>query len=84
MRWQNRAQFFAVAAQMMRRILVDHARRRARIKRGGVTPKLSLDETAIISKDRAAQFIALDDALTTLAEIDPYKSRIVEMKFLVD
>ncbi len=66
---------------MMRRILVDHARRRARIKRGGVTPKLSLDETAIISKDRAAQFIALDDALTTLAEIDPYKSRIVEMKF---
>ena len=81
MRWQNRAQFFGVAAQMMRRILVDHARRRSRIKRGGATPKLSLDETAIISKDRAAQFIALDDALTTLAEIDPYKSRIVEMKF---
>lgn len=81
MRCQNRSQFFSVAAQMMRHILVDHARRRTRIKRGGVTPKLSLDETAIFSKDRAAQFIALDDALTTLAEIDPHKSRIVEMKF---
>ena len=80
-RWQNRAQFVGVAAQLMRRILVDHARRRARIKRGGATPKLSLDETAIISNDRAAEFIALDNALTCLAEIDPNKSRIVEMKF---
>jgi len=79
--WQNRAQFFGVAAQLMRRILVDHARRHARLKRGGDLQKLSLDETAIMSKDRAAEFIALDDALTSLAEIDPNKSRIVEMKF---
>jgi RNA polymerase sigma factor (TIGR02999 family) len=80
-RWQNRAHFFGVASQLMRRILVDHARRHARIKRGGATQMLSLDETAIISYDRAAEFIALDDALTCLAEMDPMKSRIVEMKF---
>jgi RNA polymerase sigma factor (TIGR02999 family) len=81
MQWQNRAQFFGVAAQLMRRILVDHARKHARLKRGGGAQKLSLDETAIVSNDRAAQFIALDDALTSLAELDPTKSRIVEMKF---
>ncbi len=81
MQWQNRAQFFGIAAQLMRRILVDHARKHARLKRGGAVQKLSLDETAIVSNDRAAQFIALDDALTSLAELDPTKSRIVEMKF---
>lgn len=81
MQWQNRAQFFGIAAQLMRRILVDHARRRIRIKRGGAAQKLSLDEAAIVSNDRAAEFIALDAALTGLAEIDPHKSRIVEMKF---
>ncbi len=80
-RWQNRAHFFGIASQLMRRILVDHARKHNRIKRGGATPKLSLDETAIITQDRAAEFIALDDALTVLTEMDPYKSRIVEMKF---
>jgi RNA polymerase sigma-70 factor, ECF subfamily len=79
--WQNRAHFFGVAAQLMRRILVDHARKHARLKRGGAAQKLSLDETAIVSGDRATQFIALDDALTCLAEIDPNKSRIVELKF---
>ena len=79
--WQNRAHFFGVSAQLMRRILVDHARKHARLKRGGATQKLLLDETAIISTDRAAEFIALDDALTSLAEMDPNKSRIVEMKF---
>ena len=79
--WQNRAHFFGVAAQLMRRILVDHARKHARLKRGGDMQKLSLDETAIVSNDRAAEFIALDDALTCLAEMDPVKSRIVEMKF---
>ena len=63
-RWQNRAHFFGVASQLMRRILVDHARKHARIKRGGAMQKLSLDETAIASNDRAAQFIALDAALT--------------------
>lgn len=80
-RWQNRAHFFGVAAQLMRRILVDHARKHTRLKRGGAGQRLSLDETAIVSTDRAAEFIALDDALTSLAEMDPYKSRIVEMKF---
>lgn len=80
-RWQNRAHFFGVASQMMRRILVDHARKHNRIKRGGAATKLSLDETAIMTQDRAAEFIALDDALTILTEIDPYMSRIVEMKF---
>jgi len=80
-RWQNRAHFFGIAAQLMRRILVDHARKHARLKRGGAAQKFSLDETAILSWDRAAEFIALDDALICLAEIDPNKSRIVELKF---
>lgn len=80
-RWQNRAHFFGVAAQLMRRILVDHARKHTRLKRGGAGQPLSLDETAIVSRDRAAEFIALDDALTSLAKMDPNKSRIVEMKF---
>jgi RNA polymerase sigma factor (TIGR02999 family) len=79
-RWQNRAHFFGVAAQLMRRILVDHARTRIRAKRGGHLTKVSLDETAIVSMNKAADFIVLDDALTGLAEIDPQKSRIVEMK----
>lgn len=79
--WQNRAHFFGVAAQLMRRILVDHARKHARFKRGGAAQTFSLDETAILSNDRAGEFIALDDALTSLAEMDPNKSRIVEMKF---
>jgi len=80
-RWQNRAHFFGIAAQLMRRILVDHARKHARLKRGGGVQTLSLDETAIVSRDRAAEFIALDDALTCLAKMDPNKSRIVELKF---
>jgi RNA polymerase sigma factor (TIGR02999 family) len=79
-RWQNRAHFFGVAAQLMRRILVDHARTRASLKRGAGMPKLSLNETAIITNDRAAEFLQLDEALTSLSEFDPRKSRIVEMK----
>jgi RNA polymerase sigma-70 factor, ECF subfamily len=79
--WQNRAHFYGVAAQLMRRILVDHARKHSRLKRGGDAQKFSLDETAIVSGDRSAEFIALDNALTSLAEIDPNKSRIVELKF---
>ena len=79
--WQNRAHFFGVASQLMRRILVDHARKQARLKRGGAAQKLSMDETAILSRDRATEFIALDCALLSLAEMDPNKSRIVEMKF---
>jgi RNA polymerase sigma factor (TIGR02999 family) len=78
--WQNRAHFFGVAAQLMRRILVDHARSRARAKRGGGAQMVSLAEQGGVSKE-VAEVIALDEALKNLAEIDPRKSQIVEMKF---
>jgi len=77
---QNRAQFFGFAAHLMRRILVDHARSRSRIKRGGGVQMVSLAEQAVISND-IAEVIALDDALKNLAEMDPRKAQIVEMKF---
>ena len=79
--WQNRSHFFGIAAQLMRRILVDHARSQARQKRGGHAQRLSLDATAILTKERVVDLVAIDDALTKLAEFDPQKSRIVEMKF---
>ena len=79
-KWQNRAHFFGVAAQLMRRILVDHARSRSRAKRGGGAQQVSLAEQAVISNE-VAHVIALDDALKNLAEMDPRKSQIVEMKF---
>lgn len=77
---QNRAQFFGFASQLMRHILVDHARSRSRIKRGGGVQMVSLAEQAVMSNDVAA-VIALDDALKNLAEMDPRKAQIVEMKF---
>lgn len=81
-RWQNRSHFFAIAAQAMRRILIDHARSRLSDKRGGSEQKIALDEGAIdISEERASSLIALDEALERLAEIDPQKSRIVELRF---
>jgi len=80
-RWQNRAHFYGIAAQLMRRILVDHARSRVRAKRGGAAQKISLDETAVIPQSPSSQIILLDDALTHLAQFDPQKSRIVELKF---
>ena len=79
--WQNRAHFFGVAAQMMRRILVDHARTKQRGKRGGAARKLTLDEVMNLSQGRAADLVALDDALKALAEIDPRKSQVVELRF---
>ena len=79
--WQNRAHFFGIAAQMMRRILVDHARSRQFAKRGGDPRRISLDEVAIVSGERAAEVVALDDALTNLAAIDSRKSQIVELRF---
>jgi RNA polymerase sigma factor (TIGR02999 family) len=82
MRWQNRAHFFAVAAQAMRRILVDHARKRHFAKRGGSAVKVSFDETAIVSREQDANLVALDDALTSLEELDPRKSRIVELRYI--
>lgn len=79
--WQNRAHFFGVAAEMMRRILVDHARSHQAQKRGSGGVKLSLDEAINMSDERATDLISLDDALTALAEFDPQKSRIVELRF---
>jgi len=79
--WQNRAHFFGVAAQMMRRILVDHAKAKHRAKRGGTATKVSLDETVNLSDERAAELVALDDALKVLDELDERKSRIVELRY---
>jgi RNA polymerase sigma factor (TIGR02999 family) len=79
--WQNRAHFFGIAAQLMRRILLDHARGQARAKRGGGLHRVSFDEGAIVSEQCAAELIALDDALNALAAFDSRKSRIVELRF---
>ncbi len=79
--WQNRAHFFGVAAQMMRRILVDHAKAKHRDKRGGGAFKLSLDEIADYTHERAAELVALDDALQSLAAFDERKSRVVELRY---
>ena len=80
--WQNRAHFFGVAAQMMRRILVDHARAHEAEKRGGEFQKLSLDENLdAAGGERDVNLVALDDALNRLAELDPQKSKIVELRF---
>jgi RNA polymerase sigma factor (TIGR02999 family) len=81
-RWQNRAHFFGIAAQMMRRILIDHARRQARDKRGGPAPTLSLDEAlATPGMEADVDLLALDEALTSLARIDPRGARIIELRF---
>jgi len=80
-RWQNRSHFFGIAAQLMRRILVDHARSHGRAKRGGDAHKLSLDATVIVSKERDVDLVTIDEALSKLAKLDPQKSRIVELKF---
>jgi RNA polymerase sigma factor (TIGR02999 family) len=80
--WQNRAHFFGIAAQMMRRILVDHARRQHRDKRGGNAPKLSLDEAmGAAVPEPPFDLIALDDALTALALVDSRGARIIELRF---
>ncbi|HEX5228566.1 MAG TPA: sigma-70 family RNA polymerase sigma factor [Bryobacteraceae bacterium] len=79
--WQNRAHFFAVAARMMRRILVDHARRHAYAKRGGGAMTLSLDESVAAAPERELDLVALDDALEALAKLDERQSRMVELRF---
>jgi RNA polymerase sigma factor (TIGR02999 family) len=78
---QDRAHFFAVCAQVMRHILIDHARAHARDKRGGGAIQVSLDETAAIAGEQAADFIALDDALCFLEHFDPQKGKIVELRY---
>jgi RNA polymerase sigma-70 factor (ECF subfamily) len=80
MRWQNRAHFFAVSAQLMRRILVEQARRH-NLKRGGNLQHVSLEDTAVVGRDRAAELMALDQAMDTLARLDPRKVQVVEMRF---
>jgi len=80
-RWQNRAHFFGIAAQLMRRILVDHARSRQAAKRGGSDIKVPLEEAIIASEGREVDLVALDEALERLAAIDPQQSRVVELKF---
>jgi RNA polymerase sigma factor (TIGR02999 family) len=79
--WQNRAHFFAVSAQLMRRILVDYARSRRFTKRGGEWRQVPLNEAVAVFRDRRTDIVALDDALLTLAGIDPRKARVVEMRF---
>lgn len=80
-KWQNRAHFFGIAAQMMRRILVDHARSRHYAKRGGGAQQISFDEALVISDERTAEVVAVDEALQRLEEFDVRKSKIVEMRF---
>jgi RNA polymerase sigma factor (TIGR02999 family) len=80
-RWQSRAHFFGIAAQMMRRILIDHARRKHFEKRGGGAAHVALDEAAVVSDERAAELVALDEALTALAKVDGRKSRVVELRY---
>jgi len=81
--WQNRAHFFGVAAQMMRRILVDHARARLTEKRGGQILRVPLDDALTISLDGGSDrlLVALDDALSTLKGVDPEQSRLVELRY---
>jgi RNA polymerase sigma-70 factor (ECF subfamily) len=79
--WQNRAQFFGIAAQLMRRILVDHARTKKRAKRGGSDIRVSLGDAMALSKGQDLDVVALDEALERLAEFDEQQSRIVELRF---
>jgi RNA polymerase sigma-70 factor (ECF subfamily) len=80
MRWENRAHFFAVSAQLMRRILVDHARHH-NLKRGGGVQHVALEDTAVVGGGRAENLVALDDALQALAHMDARKARVVELRF---
>lgn len=79
--WQSRAHFFAVAAQVMRHILIDHARNRRYLKRGAGAQHVPLDEVAVVARERAEELVVLDDALRKLAQIDERKSQIVELRF---
>jgi len=79
--WQNRAHFFAVSAQLMRRILVDFARSRLYQKRGGNAEQVSFDEALVVARGKGTDLVALDDALTALARVDPRMSQVVELRF---
>jgi len=79
--WTNRSQFFAIAAQMMRRILVDHARQHARAKRGGGAQQVTLDDAMLVSNDNASEMLAIDEALQKLEQLDKRKSQVAVMRF---
>jgi RNA polymerase sigma factor (TIGR02999 family) len=79
--WQSRAHFFGVAAQLMRRILIDHARGHLRQKRGGEHKKVSLDEAFIFSEQQSAELLAVDESLTRLSKLDQRQGRVVELRF---
>lgn len=79
--WQHRAHFFAIAAQIMRRILLDQARHRVAAKRGGAAPRVNLDQVPDTGFGRARELIALDDALNALAQVDPRKAQVIELRF---
>jgi RNA polymerase sigma factor (TIGR02999 family) len=79
--WANRSHFFAISAQIMRRILIDHARRHAYAKRGGGAQQVSLDEAAAVASGIGAEILRLDEALKTLAEMDPRGSQVVELRY---
>jgi RNA polymerase sigma-70 factor (ECF subfamily) len=81
MKWQNRTQFFGVAATLMRQILVDYARARRYAKRGGGAQEVTMDEAWVVSTERSAELVALDDALNELAVFDERKGRIAELRF---
>lgn len=80
-RWQNRAHFFAIAARIMRRIMIEHARKRQQLKRGGGALRITLDEGAIIADERSAELLALDEALAVLTAEYPRKAEVVELRF---
>ena len=79
--WANRSHFFAISAQIMRRILIDHARRHAYAKRGGGAQQVSLEEAAIVTPDASAEMLRLDEALKSLAEMDSRRSQVVELRY---
>ena len=79
--WDGRAHFFGAAAQAMRRILVDYARTRQRVKHGGEAQRVALDDALDVAEERAGELIALDDALAALSQLDPRKSRVVELRY---
>ena len=79
--WANRSHFFAISAQIMRRILIDHARRHAYAKRGGGAQQVSLEEAAVVARDQSVELMRLDEALKSLAEMDPRRSQVVELRY---